>query len=167
MTNTRANAAAMFPAAAAANRNIFFHRDGSSRSAGEVYGKLTSRFDKARTVTTAATTGVPGASATASKISKNPLSPAAAAAAALSPPDTAGVTQAFADAHDKLPPLPDTKPLFQAMFTDRARAAVTKTVASLWAPGAVAAPSANAAVRPLDLFTDSATNARSLFHGRG
>lgn len=167
MTNTRANAASMFPAAAAANRNIFYHRDGSPRTAGEVYGKLTSRFDSARTVAVA--TNAPS-------VSSASLSPAAAAAAALAPPDTAGVTQAFAAAHDRLPPLPDTKPLFQAMFTDRARAAVTKTVASLWTPGASApsltssAADASAAAqqaRPLDLFTDSATNVRGLFHGRG
>jgi hypothetical protein len=166
-TNPRANAAEMFPAAAGANRNIFYHRDGNARTAGEVYSRLTGKFDNTRVAMAA------------------PLSPAAAAAAALAPPDdppalrrtltpdTAGVTRAFADANSG-PPLPDTKPLFQAMFTDRARAAVTKTVAGLWAPSdnstaaatSIATPGPGQPVRSLDLFTDSATNARGLFHGR-
>jgi hypothetical protein len=85
------------------------------------------------------------------------------------PPDTAGVTQAFAQARDDLPPLPDTKPLFQAMFTDRARAAVTKTVSSLWAPSKSAAgneaPPQAEPSRPHDLFTDTPTDTRKLFRG--
>ena len=184
MTNTRANAAAMFPKAAAANPTIFYNRDGSAKTAGQVYARLTGRFDNSRTVTVASATRavpvapatrtvpvpVPVASATqaveksAAPATKSTAATAATAAAALAPPDTAGVTQAFAAAHDRLPPLPDTKPLFQAMFTDRAHAAVTKTVSGLWAPSA--AQAANKTVRPLDLFTDSPTDTRKLFTGK-
>lgn len=168
------SAAAMFPAAAAANRSIFYNRDGGARSVGEVYARLTRHFDNARAVTLAAASPAATASAaTAASAATGPQSEAAASAAALAPPDTAGVTQAFAAAHEDLPPLPDTKPLFQAMFTDRARAAVTKTVAGLWTPAATqvaaqaAPPAADAPVRTLELFTDSTTNVRGLFHGKG
>ena len=52
------SAAAMFPNAAAANRNIFYDHSGRARSVGEVYGKLTSLFDTARTVAFAPLGGV-------------------------------------------------------------------------------------------------------------
>ena len=152
-TQPRANAADMFPQAAAANPSIFYDSAGRPRSAGDVYAKLTGRFEVARAVSFA-----PG------------LRTAERTGAAPSP-DTAGVTQAFAEANDDLPPLPDTKPLFQAMFTDRARAAVTQTVSSLWAPAkteaaaGTAQTSPAAAARPLDLFTDSRADTRKLFRG--
>ncbi|HZL40395.1 MAG TPA: transglycosylase SLT domain-containing protein [Pseudolabrys sp.] len=159
-----ANAAAMFPAAAGANRGIFYNRDGSARSVGDVYSRLTGKFDNTRVAFAA------------------PLSPAAQAAAALADdrpalrptltPDTAGVTQAFTDAHDNKPALPDTRPLFQAMFTDRAQA-VTRTVANLWTPaeqsvaGAASVATPNSGqVNPLNLFTDGKTDARAIFSGK-
>lgn len=170
-SNPNGSAAAMFPAAAGANRNIFYNRDGTARSVAQVYARLTGKFDNTRVAM-----ATPAASAA-------PQSEAARIAAALAPndtapalrpsivPDTAGVTQAYAAANDAQPALPDSKPLFQAMFTDRARAAVTKTVASLWTPAASATSAATSGqgqpVRTLDLFTDSATDARGLFHGRG
>ena len=46
----QASAAAMFPNAAAANRNIFYDHSGRARSVGEVYSKLTKLFDTARAV---------------------------------------------------------------------------------------------------------------------
>ena len=141
----RANAAEMFPQAAAANPSIFLDSRGRPRSAADVYAKLSGRFDFAR-----ALSFVPGQATAAT-------------------PDTAGVTQAFAAAYDELPPLPDTKPLFQAMFTDRARHAVAQTVSNLWAPAKNDAPAAAAAqpARPLDLFTDSRPDSRKLFGSGG
>ena len=152
-----ASAADMFPQAAAANRSIFYDASGRPRAVGDVYGKLTGRFETAR-----ATSFTPGSSS--------------ATAAVATTPDPAGVTQALALAHDSLPPLADTKPLFQAMFTDRARAAVTQTVSSLWAPSNAATPGNAAgtissvppgAAQALDLFTDSQTNVRKLFGSTG
>ena len=154
-----ASAADMFPQAAAANRSIFYDASGRPRGVGDVYAKLTGRFETAR-----ATSFTPGSSM------------ATAAAAVATTPDPAGVTQALALAHDSLPPLADTKPLFQAMFTDRARAAVTQTVSSLWAPSNAATPGNAAgavssappgAAQALDLFTDSQTNVRKLFGSAG
>jgi hypothetical protein len=152
-SHPRASAAAMFPQAAAANPGIFYDRSGSARSASAVYANLTGRFDNARNVAFA-----PGLRGT--------VAPGLAQASA---PDTAGITQAFATATDTLPPMPDTKPLFQAMFTDRVRTALAPTVNSLWgAPksGATrtsASSSAGASVQALDLFTDGRGDIRKLF----
>jgi hypothetical protein len=44
--NPGRSGAAMFPAAASANRNIFFARDGSARSLGEIYDRFAARLDK-------------------------------------------------------------------------------------------------------------------------
>ncbi len=149
-TKPRQNAADMFPQAAAANPNIFYDGAGRARSAGDVYGKLTGRFEIARAISFApALRGSMPAQA--------------------STPDTAGVTQAFAKANDSLPPVPNTRPLFQAMFTDRAQTPLTQTVSSLWAPTKSAGPAttetpaATVPVRPLDLFTDGAANVRKIF----
>jgi hypothetical protein len=147
------NAAAMFPQAAAANPSIFYDKSGSPRSAADVYANLSGRFEVARAVTFAPAS----------------VRDVVAAAANKPPvPDTAGITEAYASANESLPALPDTKPLFQAMFTDRARA-VTQTVSSLWAPAKsnnqprAAANQANDPARPLDLFTDTPTDGRKLF----
>ena len=238
------SAAAMFPSAAGANRNIFYERNGNARSVSEVYAKLTRRFDHAREVAVASfaapvsSAAMPAAplpqakpamavaanaqaSAPANSPANSPESGsvvrsylssipiarqtapalaglgrhqpdavavaqaaalAEAKAAAVSAPDTAGFTQAFADANDDAPSRPSVLPLFQAMFTDPVRGAVTQRVASLWTPGSASAASvyssastaqpANAQGAPqqqrtLDLFTDSPTDVRGLFHGRG
>jgi hypothetical protein len=143
----QANAAAMFPQAAAANQSIFYDGAGRARSAADVYAKLTGRFEAAR-----ANSFGPGLRT--SIVAVQPPTP-----------DPAGITQVYADANSNLPPLPDTKPLFQAMFTDRARAAVTQTVSSLWAPAKNDAPATAEPARPLDLFTDTPTDTRKLFRG--
>ena len=159
---TRANAADMFPQAAAANPSIFYDVSGRPRSVGDVYGKLTGRFETARALSFAPGTRTADLSVSARPSSSGTRPANRSDAPAPSSPDTAGVTQAFAQASD-LPPLPDTKPLFQSMFTDRARAAVTRTVSSLWASDKSATPAQPA--RAHDLFTDSPTDTRKLFHG--
>jgi hypothetical protein len=60
-----ASGPALFPSAAAANRSIFYNRDGSARSVSQVYSVLTSRYDAAANSQTARTAmaaagGVPG-----------------------------------------------------------------------------------------------------------
>ncbi|RDV05359.1 transglycosylase SLT domain-containing protein [Undibacter mobilis] len=183
-----ANAAAMFPAAAAANRPIFYNRDGSARTVTEVYDRLTAKFDNTRLalvqnvdrppapIDQPGTGHVLGAQAPDSA----PSAPSAtrAVAAPVKVPDTAGMTQVLAAADNRPPPVP-SRPLFAAMFSDGERGAVSRTVTSLWsdtegagsgatslpAPGPVA--SADRPVRMHDLFTDSAARARGLFTGRG
>jgi hypothetical protein len=133
-----ATAAAVFPAAAAANRSIFY--DGARpRSVAEVYGKLDTRFQAARTAALAAgqTTG---------------HTPAV--------PDTAGVTQVLAAAGQQNAVL-DNRPLFQAMFTDRSNSAIAPAVTSLWSP-----TGSTATGNTLDLFADSPRSSWSnLFEG--
>ena len=150
-TNPQAKAADMFPQAAAANSTIFYDSAGRARSAGEVYAKLAGKFETAR----------------AFSFSADPLTVASIGPSRASTPDTAGVTEAYATAHESLPALPDSRPLFQAMFTDRARAAVTQTVSGLWTPSKTQSQPQPAAQpgRPLDLFTDTPTVGRKIFGG--
>jgi hypothetical protein len=149
----QANAPAMFPAAAAANRSIFYDRAGSPRSAAAVYAKLTGRYEVARALTFAP--HAPQAKARADV----PLPPAPIP----TPPvaDTAGVTQAYAQARTPLPvqapktrPVQDTRPLFQAMFTDVPRRGVSQTVNTLWASGKGEPQPAGQPSGLLDLFRD-------------
>jgi hypothetical protein len=160
-TQPNANAANMFPQAAAANPSIFYDRAGNGRSAADVYANLSGKFEVARAVNFA-----PDSTQSAvAQAQKQPATPI---------PDPAGVTQAFAAANE-LPPLPDTKPLFQAMFTDRARKAVAETVSNLWAPNKAdnnaekPKPASQSASQGQsqghDLFTDSPTDIRKMFRG--
>jgi hypothetical protein len=69
--NPNKSGAALFPTAAAANRSIFYNRDGSPRTISQVYSVLTSRYDTAAnsqaTQTVLASAGVtPGSTRMAS-----------------------------------------------------------------------------------------------------
>jgi hypothetical protein len=163
-TQPRANAAEMFPQAAAANRSIFYDNAGRPRCANEVYAKLTGRFDSVR-----ANSFAPDLTATAKIPIAQELPPDTSRLLPIETPrplpsDTAGVTQAYAVARADLPPPQplDSRPLFQSMFTDRARKAVTQTVSSLWTPGTSAVPAKPDQARPLDLFTDIRPGSRKL-----
>ena len=132
----QANAAAMFPQAAAANPTIFYNGT-TPRSVRDVYGKLTSRFEFARSLAFNSGT-VPGLRGS------------------VGASDPAGVTQVYAAA---VAPqrMPDAKPLFQSMFSDRVQG-VTKTVNDLWTqPGTDGSPA-----RPLNLFSDPPRDPRKL-----
>jgi hypothetical protein len=139
------SAASLFPQAAAANRGIFYGAFGQPRSVGEVYAKLTGRFEAARAVTQ-----IPGLRGT---VNAEPTAP-----------DTAGVAQAYADVGNAAPPIQDTRPLFQTMFTDPLRGGVAKAVHRLWAPAKSDVPAQGGALNPLDLFTDGARS--PLFRGK-
>jgi hypothetical protein len=135
-----ANAAQVFPQAATANPGIFVNKSGQPRSVSEVYTTLTGRFELARaTAFGPALRGVQAAM-----------------------PDPAGVTQAYAAANTRplaipvpVPAVPpDTRPLFQSMFSDRGNSAVTQAVTNLWTPAGADTPAASNQPRPLNLFTD-------------
>jgi hypothetical protein len=134
----RANAAAMFPQAAGANTSIFY-AGGSPRSVGDVYAKLTGRFDAARSVAiTAKLRGTLGAQDPVQVATQNPAQ------------DTAGVAQAFAAVSPAQPVASQARPIFQGMFSDRARGGLTQTVNQLWTqPG-----TDTGGARPVSLFTD-------------
>jgi len=170
-----ANAVSMFPAAADANKPIFYHRDGTPKSVAEVYGRLTGKFDTARVAVMRPPGDIPNVTNVTAATLQSLSSPV---------PDTAGVTQALASA-DNRPPPNLARPMFQDMFSDPTRGAVARTVASLWTDTSQTAIAAQAAsgpsavpvapnggggpgpVRPLDLFTDGAANVRGMFTGRG
>ena len=82
--------------------------------------------------------------------------------ASIPPPDTAGVTQAFAQAGEKLPPPPPARPSFQSMFTDRVSQPLAQTVNNLWGPPTSGSSSQTQAVKVFDLFTDTKPNERKL-----
>jgi hypothetical protein len=145
-----ANAAALFPQAAAANRNIFYDSNGRARSVGEVYGRIAARFAAAR-----ATTLDPAAdNAPAGK----DLSVASGTV-----PDTAGVTRVLALARGTPPPQP---PRVQSMFTDPARGAVARAVAVLWTRGDGPPVDPAATGGHFDLFTDAPRDPRGPFPGK-
>jgi hypothetical protein len=135
-----ANAAQMFPQAAAANPAIFANKSGQPRSVSEVYAALTGRFEVARAVA---------------------FGPALRGTQ-VATPDPAGVAQAYAQAN--VPPLavpvpvpavpPVARPFFQSMFTDRGNRAVTQTVSNLWTPAGADAPVASKPPLTLNLFSD-------------
>jgi hypothetical protein len=78
------------------------------------------------------------------------------------PPDTAGMTQAFASASEKLPPPPAPRPSFQSMFTDRVSQPLAQTVNNLWGAPTKGASRPAQSVQVLDLFTDTRPDERKL-----
>jgi len=166
-----ASAADLFPGAAGANRAIFYDRAGNARSTEQVYAVLANKFDKARMAA-----GVSGqgdqtvAQIGPTFLDRLPPLPKSAPrqVASVAAPDTAGVTQAYAEAGQRhvtrtlrAQPVRDDRPLFQAMFTARDNNPIAPVVQALWtdtapsaAPAAASAPSQPAGIRPLDLFRD-------------
>jgi Transglycosylase SLT domain len=138
----RANAAAMFPAAAAANPRIFYDRSGRPLAVGAVYGRLTGRYDVARALA---------------------FAPGSRAAAVAPAQDTAGVAQAYAQARNQAP-VPDNRPLFQAMFTDRPQGGLSPAVNTLW--GAAQQQPANQPSGLLELFRDPTPGLRKSLGGK-
>ncbi len=90
----RSNAAAMFPAAAAANRPIFYDRAGHALGAGEVYRRLTGRYEVARALAFAPPE--PRAPVPPAPILNVTVRPAPIPNVPVA--DTAGLTQAYAEA---------------------------------------------------------------------
>ena len=163
-----ANAAELFPAAAQANRSIFYDKAGNARSVAGVYAELTRRYQLARAMPT------PGIVTTA-----NDVRPAPAPAIL----DTAAITSAFADAAEQPSVRLQAGPIFHSLFhSDERRGAIAPAVADLWGVGAaragaetsgsVPAPTpivpttpanGSATAAPLDLFQELRPNVRALF----
>jgi len=139
--NPRASGAALFPAAAAANRSIFYNRDGAARSVSDVYSVLTSRYasaaNSALTRTAMASAGTP--------VSDSPPVPASSAAYLTSFPQTPAPVAQVASVPS------DNAPMFRSLFQagDRPEP-VSPMVRELWGDRSAAAPSSGG----LDLFSD-------------
>src|SRR5262245_59355745 len=132
-----ADAVAMFPEAARANRSVFYDRHGNARTVAGVRDELVRRYQVAKARTDPVATAVAAQTETA---------PARAAPASVTPArrvaDTAGVTGAFAAAQ----PLPSAAPTnmdrsggrvasaFHSLFETERRGAISPVVAELWTP---------------------------------
>jgi hypothetical protein len=185
-SNGQASAADAFPAAAHANRPIFYDRQGNARSVSGVYSEIVRRFKVASV----------GVSPLVASAQPRPLPPAALAsspAPRAAPPvtDVAAITRAFAFASAPpstasvaatAAPIAPAPPTFNSLFSDQdRRTAVDPTVVALWsvpasppqtsgapaAPQRAAAPAANSTTSPasFDLFQDLPPNGRALFGG--
>jgi len=169
----QADGANLFPAAARANRSIFFDRQGNARSVAGVYSELNRRYQVARANV------APGVMPRA--VAANTVAPSVAPGAAPPAPDTDGTTRAFAVAAAR-PVVAGAEPAFQSLFHDSAgRGAVAPIVSELWSTPAnapapktesvptatVRAVTAPGAQEPLDLFRDMRPDVRSLFRGNG
>ena len=162
--NPQASAARLFPNAAAANRSIFYERDGRARSVYEVYANLTSRYaSAANSPATQTALAMYGGTPSVAVASNAPAAPAAI--------DNAAYLSAFPDAHTvtpvtvasasaptgtSLPGAPAFRSLFQA---DENAQPVSSTVRALWGNSSsltsvTSAVPNGGAPRPLDLFSD-------------
>jgi hypothetical protein len=172
-----ASGARLFPNAAAANRSIFYERDGSERSVAQVYSVLTQRYDSAA-----------NSSATRSAMASAGVMPASAAFAGAAPIDNAAYLSSFPDASRaaasqpalKTASLQPSEPIFRSLFQAGERSQpVSPAVHELWgrstsltsvAPATSVAPTSVTitspisalptrtptvrAPQPLDLFSD-------------
>jgi hypothetical protein len=132
-TTPQAIAANLFPDAAQANRSIFYTGQGTARSASQVYAILTSR--------------------------QNVAVPAIAAALSASPASAPAIDPATHDLQSNGVGSQPAPPLFQSLFQDKGRGAVSPIVSQLWGPPAAAASSEPSAggttgqtAAPLSLF---------------
>jgi hypothetical protein len=168
----QASAAKMFPGAAAANRSIFYDKQGSARSVSDVYAVLNSRYDSAA-----------GSSATQAALAMYGASPAVVAAAGNAPSAGAAPSAASVAGANFLSQIPDVRsappvtvasaangggnspapdPMFRSLFQVDDRAPpVSSTVHQLWgrsssltSDAGATADSNNSAPQPLDLFSD-------------
>jgi len=164
--NPQASAARLFPNAAAANRSIFYDRNGSARSASDVYSLLASRYAGAAnspaTQTALAMYGAtPGGTSGAG--TATPASAIGSAAYLSTFPDLhAAAPVALASAADANSNSAPVDPMFRSLFqVDDRSQPVSATVRQLWgtSPSLTASTASNPQAvnvtpQPLDLFSD-------------
>ncbi len=115
-SNGRSSAANAFPAAAKANRSIFYDRQGDAKSVNDVYASLMRRYETARADAT-------------SHIAALSASPAPK----MAPVPVSAVT-VIAQNAVPLPQAPPGRPIFHTMFTSEGRTGpVSGVVRELWA----------------------------------
>lgn len=149
---------AMFPSAAAANRSIFYNRDGSARSVSQVYSVLTSRYDAAANSSTARTAMAAAGVTPGSRV----------AAAAPAPVDNAAYLSSFpqvrTDAATQIASVQTSaQPVFRSLYQTGDRPEpVSNAVRELWGnntaltnPLPAGSKSKTDAPQGLGLFSDS------------
>jgi hypothetical protein len=179
VTNPGTAADAVFPAAAEANRSVFYDRQGRPRSVLDVYGALVGRYDGARNPSRAASGGSSGASFNpASNTAAPAVAPATAGAPLVivpgvpttDPVPTSAVAGTAATAIPDASGQASSGPLFNGLFSDRS-APISQVVQDLWAPrgpslGSPAPSSAASLVSASgtrELFQPQSTDAAGLF----
>jgi hypothetical protein len=162
-------AAELFPAAADANRSIFYDRRGRSRSAAEVYGTLVQRFETARMHTAALAGQAP---ATASHRT----------AAAVAASDPAGTFDALAmvSAVPIARTAPDASAFHSLFHTEGRRQPISPLLGAIWggnSPSGMSEPAAGSRPAPVraaeqregvdlrGLYQNGRLNIRGLFDG--
>jgi hypothetical protein len=170
VTNPGTAADAVFPAAAEANRSVFYDRQGRPRSVLDVYGVLVGRYDGARNSNGASGATTPtvatlAATTPAAAVAGAPLVivPGVPTTATPSAPDAAATAVPDAAAHT-------SGPLFNGLFSDRS-APISQVVQDLWTPRAPSAgnpaPSSAASLVSAngtrELFQPQSTDAAGLF----
>ena len=164
--NPQGSAVRIFPNAAAANRSIFFNRQGQPRSVSEVYSELATRYASAASSPTTRTAlalygDVPATVAVASPTSVASTNRAAPAI------DNAAYLATFPALRSETPVTaaqapsstsPPTDPIFRSLFqVDERSQPVSSTVRELWGNSSSLISAARApgtAAQPLDLFSD-------------
>jgi hypothetical protein len=162
--NPQASAARLFPNAAAANRSIFYDRQGRARSVSEVYSVLGARYAGAAnsSVTQTALAIYGSGPAAGTSVGSVAAAPAIDNAAYLSSfPDVRAAAPATASSgSDANGGSQSNDPIFRSLFqVDDRTPPVSPTVQALWGnPSSVTASVASAgnasAPQPLDLFSD-------------
>jgi len=148
-----ASAAQLFPRAAAANRSIFYDKQGGARSVTGVYGLLVTKLARAMPDTAPPRVTYSDApprppAALPSPVRAAAPSPAAPVANAATPLLAAQLQGSAPLAQPEIKPIAYTEgqPVFHDLFRTEGRGAVSQTVSELWgtasAPSLVAAPSA-------------------------
>jgi hypothetical protein len=161
--NPQASGARLFPNAAAANRPIFYDRDGSARSVSDVYAELNRRYQVAAnspaTRSAMASFGISAPVAVAATTEPQFTTSSDNAAYLSRLPDVRGVTPVAASSSTA-----PSQPVFRSLFQVGERSEpVSPAVQQLWAhPAAVASASDTSPVtqtptgglQPFDLFSD-------------
>jgi Transglycosylase SLT domain len=173
----QASAVKMFPGAAAANRSIFYDRQGQPRSVSDVYSVISSRYaGAANSQATQTALAVYGASPPASQqVASNPVpTPALQVDSATylstfpnvaGPAAVAPVTMASASGNDAQQQKQEAPvvPAFRSLFQVDDSHPVSATVHQLWGRSTSltsvpntdgSGPSNGGAAQPLDLFSD-------------
>lgn len=164
--NPQAVGARLFPNAAAANRSIFYARDGRARSVSEVYSVLDARYASAANAKSTRSAmamygGMPSTTQVASANGVQATAPVINNAAYLQTfPDTRAVTPVSTSSPTTVADNAPSTPVFRSIYQPGdATQPVSTTVQKLWGNNASLASitSATPDVRPpqpLDLFSD-------------
>lgn len=179
VTNPNTAADAVFPAAAEANRSIFYNAQGRPRSALDVYGLLVGRYDGARHPNTNAASF--GASVAASSAAMPPAANASVGAPLVivpgvptsDPVPVAANTTAIGASANAVPQAEQrSAPLFKGLFSDRSEP-ISQVVQDLWTPRAQPSPASQpnpssgaslvSASGARELFLPQSTDAAGLF----